>query len=144
MRAMLSMLPMMKYAPSGDQARSYISAPLDRHMCFVRHVSLSSNPSDPKAAAWRWFSAGTQRMTFPSSPAEARSSPAKSQYVSCGPVQGRRMSVVRFLTYLWAPNGQHLLPVYAWTGSTDIPPFGLHPHPLSSRATLTLATLLLS
>src|SRR5689334_2777675 len=70
---MLSMLPMMKCTPSGDQARSYISAPLDRHICFARHASLSSTPSEPK-----WVGAaslGTQRITLPSSPAEASISP---------------------------------------------------------------------
>src|SRR5436305_15299933 len=38
-RAMLSMLPVIKNSPSGDQARSYISEPIDRHMCFCLHVS---------------------------------------------------------------------------------------------------------
>lgn len=71
--ATLSMLPMMKYEPSGDQARSYISEPDDRHMCFVRQLSLSSKPSLPKAGLLD--SEGTQMMTFPSSPAEARVSP---------------------------------------------------------------------
>jgi hypothetical protein len=67
------MLPMMKYVASGDQARSYISAPEDLHMCFVRHVSLSSKSSLP-SVGW-WCSAGTHKMTLPSSPAEARVSP---------------------------------------------------------------------
>ena len=73
--AMLSMLPVMKKTPSGDQAISYISEPIDRHMCLTRHVSLSSNPSSPNVAGCVWFSDGTQRRILPSSPALPRSSP---------------------------------------------------------------------
>lgn len=65
----------MKWAASGDQAKSYISAPLERHMCFARHDSLSSWPSLPKPETA--VSLGTQRITFPSSPADARVSPVE-------------------------------------------------------------------
>lgn len=51
MRATLSMLPVMKKIPSGDQARSYISEPDERHMCLTRQVSLSSSASSPNVGA---------------------------------------------------------------------------------------------
>lgn len=75
MRATLSMLPVMKKVPSGDQARSYISDPEERHMCFTRQVSLSSSPSSPKAVVRTWVSDGTHRSVLPSSPALASISP---------------------------------------------------------------------
>ena len=71
MRAMLSMLPVTKKTPSGDQAKSYISEPDDRHMCFIRHVSLSSKASSPNAWVWEWVSEGIQSSVLPSSPALA-------------------------------------------------------------------------
>src|SRR4051812_38409014 len=71
------MLPMIKNDASGDHARSYISVPSDRHMCFVRHVSLSSRPSEPNVG-W-WVSDRTHKITFPSSPADARTSPRGCQ-----------------------------------------------------------------
>lgn len=43
-------------------------------MCLVRQLSLSSNPSLPKAGLL--LSEGTHMMTLPSSPAEARVSPS--------------------------------------------------------------------
>lgn len=45
-------------------------------MCLARHDSLSSSPSAPKLPWAR--SLGTQRITFPSSPADASSSPGRS------------------------------------------------------------------
>lgn len=80
------MLPMMKYTPSGDQARSYISAPDDRHICFVLHTSLSSVPSPPKAGTAVLPSSKTHRMILPSSPAEASRSPRgahRTQLTAC-------------------------------------------------------------
>lgn len=75
MRAILSMLPVMKNIPSGDQAKSYISDPEERHMCLMRQVSLSSRASSPKAGVWEWVSDGTQSKVLPSSPALASISP---------------------------------------------------------------------
>lgn len=91
----------MKYEPSGDQARSYISEPEDRHMCFVRQLSLSSKPSLPKAGLLD--SEGTQMMTFPSSPAEARVSPENGlvRSLSAG-VSGRETR-----KYFSETTGQH-------------------------------------
>ena len=69
------MLPVTKNVPSGDQARSYISDPLlDLHIVFTRQCSTSSWPSSPKLAVGN--SDGVRSRTLPSSPAEARSSPA--------------------------------------------------------------------
>ena len=68
----------MKKTPSGDHAKSYISAPVDDlHMCFTRQVSLSSAFSSPSAVPG--ISEGTQSRTLPSSPADASVSPATSQ-----------------------------------------------------------------
>lgn len=47
-------------------------------MCLVLQLSLSSKPSLPNAGFV--FSEGTHMMTLPSSPAEARISPAKYVY----------------------------------------------------------------
>lgn len=44
-------------------------------MCFVRQTSLSSIPSPPNAGVAVFPSSRTQRMIFPSSPAEASRSP---------------------------------------------------------------------
>jgi hypothetical protein len=100
-RAILSILPMMKKEASGDQARSYISVPSDRHICFVRQASLSSKPSDPKAT-W-WFSEGTHNITLPSSPADARSSPLGAQrttFTACVCFA----SVARYSTFRSSPS----------------------------------------
>lgn len=67
----------MKNTPSGDHARSYISDPDERHMCFIRHVSLSSLLSSPNAGPRVWVSEGTHRSVLPSSPALASISPSK-------------------------------------------------------------------
>ena len=68
----------MKKTPSGDHAKSYISAPVDDlHMCFTLQVSLSSAFSSPSAVAG--MSEGTQSRTLPSSPADASVSPAICQ-----------------------------------------------------------------
>lgn len=73
-RAELSIAPVMKYLPSGDHAKSYISAPVEvRHICRILHVSLSSTWSSPMAVVGT--SDCTQSSTFPSSPADASSSP---------------------------------------------------------------------
>lgn len=73
--AVLSTPPVMKYIPSGDQARSYISAPVDDlHICLTLQVSLSSAFSSPRVVID--VSEGTHRRTFPSSPAEASISPS--------------------------------------------------------------------
>jgi len=75
-RAMLSILPVMKKTPSGDHAKSYISDPMDLHICLSLHVSLSSSSSSPNAVAgFVPPSDGTQRITVPSSPADASISP---------------------------------------------------------------------
>ncbi|KAI7197813.1 hypothetical protein KC363_g143 [Hortaea werneckii] len=75
-RATLSMLPVMKNCPSGDQARSYISEPLlDLHIVLTRQCSTSSCPSSPKLELRAGFSEGTHSSTLPSSPAVASSSP---------------------------------------------------------------------
>lgn len=72
--AVLSTPPVIKYTPSGDQARSYISAPLDvRHICLILQVSLSPACSSPIGAMDA--SAGTHSRTLPSSPADASISP---------------------------------------------------------------------
>ena len=49
-------------------------------MCLARHDSLSSRSSEPKL--FGGVSLGTQRITLPSSPAEARVSPASQTRVS--------------------------------------------------------------
>jgi hypothetical protein len=72
--AILSMLPDKIKVPSGDHARSYISEPIDLHMCFTLHVSLSPSPSSPNAPC-SWFSEGTHIKMLPSSPALASVSP---------------------------------------------------------------------
>lgn len=59
----------MKYTPSGDQARSYISCPEARIMFLTLHASLSSTSSPPKTGL-TGFESGTQHSIFPSSPAE--------------------------------------------------------------------------
>lgn len=76
-RAILSMLPVMKNDPSGDHARSYISAIMAPHIFLTLHVSNSSDLSSPKADVCELLSAWVQRITFPSSPALARTSPVK-------------------------------------------------------------------
>lgn len=50
-------------------------------MCFVLQLSLSSKPSLPKAGLF--VSEGTQRITLPSSPAEARVSPGHNHISYC-------------------------------------------------------------
>lgn len=78
--ATLSMLPVMKNIPSGDQARSYISEPLlDLHIVLTLHVSTSSCASSPKVELCAGFSEGTHRRTLPSSPAVASISPVAGQ-----------------------------------------------------------------
>lgn len=47
-------------------------------MCLTRHVSLSSRPSS-KLVWCVWFSVGTHSKMLPSSPADARTSPAHGQ-----------------------------------------------------------------
>lgn len=91
----------MKWTASGDQARSYISAPDDRHICFVRQVSLSSSPSEPKLATW-WLSEITQSITLPSSPADASSSPAVGAHEVSEPWAVNHVSVARNI-----PLGAH-------------------------------------
>lgn len=44
-------------------------------MCLTLQLSLSSRPSSPNVGVWLWVSEGTQRRTFPSSPAVASISP---------------------------------------------------------------------
>ena len=79
--ATLSMLPVMKNIPSGDHARSYISEPLlDLHIVLTLHVSTSSCASSPNVELCAGFSEGTQRRTFPSSPAVASISPIAGQH----------------------------------------------------------------
>jgi hypothetical protein len=75
MRATLSILPVMKNEPSGDHARSYISAIVAPHIFFTLHVSRSSDLSSPKAAVCDAGSACVHSITFPSSPALASTSP---------------------------------------------------------------------
>lgn len=65
----------MKKTPSGDQARSYTSEPEERHMCLIRHVSLSSIAFSPNTGAAPWSSEGTHNSVLPSSPAVASISP---------------------------------------------------------------------
>ena len=74
-RATLSILPIIKYMASGDQAKSYISAPEERHICLTLHTSSSSVPSPPNAGIAVFPSSNDHNITFPSSPADARTSP---------------------------------------------------------------------
>jgi len=82
------MLPVTKYVPSGDQARSYISwfdadEVEERKMRVWFQYSLSSRSSSPKPRDVGFLSVGVHIMMFPSSPALASSSPvALSQYMT--------------------------------------------------------------
>ena len=78
------MLPVMKKTASGDHARSYISEPDERHMCLIRHVSLSSKASSPNICALLCKSEGTHNSVLPSSPAVANISPDIVQCSSPG------------------------------------------------------------
>ena len=106
----------MKKMPSGDQDRSYISAPLcERHICFTRQVSLSSwLLSSPRLLCNGWFSAGIQSSTLPSSPALAKISP-KTDDIRSWSYLCRIMlhSMKKREAYLSDTNGQHWLLEYA-------------------------------
>lgn len=123
------MLPIMKNEASGDHARSYISVPSERHMCFVRHVSLSSRPSAPKVG-W-WVSDRTHKITFPSSPADARSSPRGCQ-LTFG-----ELGVPAGLAHLSGPSGRRLPPGCVSRGLPGSRPSGLR-HPLLPSTTIAI------
>jgi hypothetical protein len=107
----------MKYTPSGDHAKSYISAPVDRHMCLTLHDSLSSRTSSSPNAGFGTCESGTQITTLPSSPAEARISPSRISYLYL-PVNNAGA------VYLLVPIGPHLQldcggPLYTGTRPFD-------------------------